>query len=43
MMSLVGLETSSGWGRKEDEMVTKKVLYLQLIMLQPEFLAVVIM
>lgn len=43
MMSQVGLETSSGWGRKEDEMVKKNGLYLQLIMLKPEFLAVVIM
>ena len=43
MMSQVWLETSSGWSRKVDAMVTKMVLYLQLIMLQPEFLAVVMM
>lgn len=34
MMSQVWLETSSGWNRKEDEMVTRMALYLQLIVSQ---------
>lgn len=42
MMSQVWLETSSGWNRKEDETVTKMVLYLQLIVSKHEFLAFVI-
>lgn len=39
MMSQLWLETSSGWNKKEDEMVTKMVLYLQQIVSKHEFFA----